>query len=65
MNLKSCDECGVILDMDRLPFAKEIHNEHGDVNHALAEWHSPSDDFRAFVPCPVCTSTIVDTRAAK
>lgn len=62
MNLTSCDQCGVILDMDKLRFAKDIENEDDSINVNVAEWHEPHNCFRAFVPCPVCMNHIVDTR---
>jgi len=57
MNLVSCDNCGVVLDKDKLNFPTNIYRIDGSVNDKLAEWDS--DGFRAKVPCPVCENDIL------
>jgi hypothetical protein len=52
MNLTSCDNCGTVLDKDKLKFAKDLFGDDYDVNHDVAMWDG--EDYVAFVDCPVC-----------
>lgn len=59
MKLISCDNCAVLLDQDKLPFATDIHEEDGSIDGAKARWHSDKREYCAFVPCPVCQGDIL------
>lgn len=57
MKLMSCDNCAVVLDGDKLRFPADIHNAHGDVDLAKAEWSG--DAWVPFCNCPVCAEPIL------
>ena len=60
MNLTSCDNCGVVLDRDKLCLPKDIWDEEGmSVDPEKAMWDG--DNFVAFVGCPVCQEPILKT----
>jgi hypothetical protein len=54
MNLISCDNCGVVLDADKLDFP---------IFHTVATdeyvWCSERREWVATVPCPVCKAKIL------
>ena len=52
MNIKSCKNCGVVLDFDELSFPPDIWKEAGDIDSNLGIWDG--DDYVAYLPCPVC-----------
>lgn len=58
MKIISCDNCGVVLDADKLPFAPEsrMHLDDGSVDLDKFKWEG--GDFIAYCPCPVCTTDI-------
>lgn len=56
MNLTSCDNCGIIMDKDKINFP----NAYSDDGFALSTSVWDGDEFVATVPCPVCGSQIVD-----
>ena len=58
MKLISCENCGVILDGDRLLFPHEIHRSDGSINPDNAVW--TGDDYVAKVDCPVCETPITE-----
>jgi hypothetical protein len=60
MNLRSCYMCGVVLDMDMLPFPKLIENPDGTINDNLAAWDG--DRYVPKVECPVCHHEILKTK---
>jgi hypothetical protein len=62
MNLRSCDSCGVVLDLDKLMFPdqKQWWHEDGSVDETLAGWNGNASAWRAKVPCPVCKSDIFE-----
>ena len=57
MYLISCDNCGVVLDGNKLPFPSDIYNDDGSVNEHAASWNG-----NGFVPktkCPVCGEEVL------
>ena len=54
MNLISCDNCGVILDKDKLTFP-EAYDENGEIT-VDAIW--TGEEFITTIPCPVCEEKI-------
>lgn len=57
MNLTSCDNCGVVLDKDKLPFPDDLWNDDGgSIDTDKAVWDG--DTFVAFTQCPICQSEI-------
>jgi len=58
MNLVSCDECGVVLDKDKLSFPLRFYDENNEVDSNKAEWDSGNREFVAVVKCPVCQSNV-------
>ena len=53
MNLKSCERCGVVLDLSKMNFATTIDKE------TRSEWMG-SNNFSPILPCPVCKADIVN-----
>ena len=58
MNLLSCNNCGTVLDKNKLPFPLDIENEEG-VDDNKAGWDG--EDFVAKVRCPVCKNYMLET----
>jgi hypothetical protein len=60
MKIQSCDNCGVILDIDKLyfPDSKIYEREDGTLDESKVMWCGSA--WRPFVPCPVCQNKIVD-----
>ncbi len=56
MNIKSCNECGVVLDLNKLRFPKEIEKGDGSIDCDKAVWDGNS--YVPFVKCPVCAGEI-------
>ena len=52
MNLKSCDNCGVVLDLNKMDFATTIDDR------SQIEWND--DHYSPVEPCPVCKADIVN-----
>lgn len=55
MDIVSCTNCGVVLDVSKLPFP-EIELEGGNIDTANATW--TGDSWVAITPCPVCQDFI-------
>ena len=53
MNLKSCDKCGVVLDLSKMDFITEITEDMDKM-----EWNG--DSYCPILPCPVCKADIVN-----
>ena len=61
MNIISCDNCGVLLDADRLSFPTDLYKEENgyiQADETKAVW-GKEGGFVPFVPCPVCGSKVV------
>lgn len=58
MNLVSCDECGVVLDKDKLSFPMGFYDEDNEVDNNKAEWDSGERMFVAVIKCPVCGENV-------
>lgn len=63
MNLTSCDNCGVVLDKDKLPFPKDIEIEdekYGGylIDETKAIWRKYEGTYIPAIPCPVCKELI-------
>jgi len=56
MNLISCEECGVVIDVGRLYFPHDIYKDDGTIGDDLAVWDG--EDYVAYLPCPVCNSPV-------
>lgn len=52
MNIISCDNCGVVLDANKLGFRDVIEDENGEVDLNIAVWHDGR--FVPYTRCPVC-----------
>lgn len=57
MNLASCDNCGVVLDKDKLGFPEDIRDYDYCVDESKAVWDG--DNWVAFTKCPVCEHQIL------
>lgn len=58
MKLISCDECGTVLDGDKLEWPEEIYNYDGSINPRVAKWSDKHKDWAPLVDCPVCKSAV-------
>lgn len=57
MNLTSCDNCGVVLDLNKLDFPVDIYDDNGTVNEEFAEW--AGYEFAPKTKCPICGESIL------
>lgn len=57
MNLTSCDNCGVVLDKDKLNFPEDIYDAENCIDFAKAVWVEMW--YAPFIPCPVCGEKIL------
>ena len=51
MNLMSCDQCGVVLDKDKLTIPDIIEDD-GGIDTDNAGW--TGDGYAPIITCPVC-----------
>lgn len=58
MNLKSCDDCGVVIDIEKVSFPYNIQDEDGYIEENSA-WNG--DKFVAKIKCPVCNNDILES----
>ena len=58
MNLISCDECGVVLDKNKLKFPTSKYMDDGTIDHSKSTWRN--GEYLLFVKCPVCMAEILD-----
>lgn len=58
MNIKSCEHCGVVLDLDVLEFPDNIYKEDGSVDGKLGAWSYEAGDYKPYVRCPICETCI-------
>ena len=58
MNLISCNNCGIVLDKDRLDFPDELIFEPGMLDMSKATW--TGDKYVPYISCPVCNNSIID-----
>ena len=56
MNLTSCEQCGVVIDKDRLIFPDTHDHDSMEMIMENVEWDG--DDYVAIAPCPVCGKNI-------
>lgn len=57
MNLCSCENCGVVLDKDKLSFPQQALFEDG-IDPAFGAYNQEARRFETFVACPVCKTQI-------
>ena len=59
MNLVSCDECGVVIDVDKnlFPSKHKLYKDDGTIDHDRAAWDG--QDYTPKISCPVCDADIV------
>ena len=59
MNLISCDNCGVVLDKDKLKFPEVPDDCDTDIwYNKNAVWYGAG--YHPIIPCPVCKNDVVD-----
>ena len=61
MNLTSCDNCGTVLDKDKLNFPDENYvwdEDAGTIDETKAKYNQRSRDWGVYVPCPVCKADV-------
>ena len=64
MNLISCDQCGVVLDHDKLMFPPVYdHKEHRIIEKNCV-WDDENEDYSAVIDCPACSGKIKELRCA-
>lgn len=61
MDLISCDNCGVVIDVDKI-FLNEVYDHDGVVcDHVEVE----GDEYVAKTICPVCDTVIIERRSKR
>ena len=60
MKIKGCDECGVVVDLDKMYFPSPLYKKDGSVDTTRAIWDSYKEEFVAYLPCPVCSNPITE-----
>jgi hypothetical protein len=58
MKLISCDNCAAVYDQDKMNFSDES-NEYDAEGCIREEFCWDGNDFVPFLPCAVCSSTIM------
>lgn len=60
MDLTSCEECGVVLDKNNLPFPDEDEIWNEDYGYILDKsvWCNTQERYLPATPCPVCKNLI-------
>lgn len=56
MKLKSCDICGVVLDLEQIEQPEDIYDKEGVIIDSLTIWENR--DFYPAFNCPVCKNKI-------
>lgn len=60
MNLTSCENCGVVLDKDKLNFPFSIENDDGSMAIDRGVYNSRTSEYTAYVDCPVCKNPVME-----
>lgn len=58
MNLISCNNCGVVLDQNKLNFPTDIRDEDGCIDPGEGAWDPDYGEHRPYIECPVCESQV-------
>lgn len=56
MNLVSCDNCAVVLDISKIP-TTELRDSDGNLVVEKARWNG--EDYQLIIDCPVCKHDIM------
>jgi hypothetical protein len=59
MNLISCDNCGVVLDVGKLDFPQGLDPSHPPDVDELFAWDKDRGEWVPTVHCPVCDEKIL------
>ena len=61
MRLKSCDNCGIVLDISKIeiPNKDKMYDENAETNYEFANWSSSKQCIVPMIRCPVCKSEIL------
>lgn len=57
MNLKSCNNCYIVIDANKIEIREDATNDDGSINTNLAEWIDGK--FVSFIKCPICQNHII------
>ena len=60
MDLKSCDNCGVVVDVSRMSLVEEMDDDLEEMVYAVVWEHREMYNYYA---CPVCKSKILEERS--
>jgi len=60
MNLTSCDNCGVVLDKDKLKFPADIYDSDDCIDSTKAVYSDRHDAYVPYVACPVCVHPVLE-----
>jgi hypothetical protein len=59
MKLISCNNCGVVLDQDKLSFADDIYDDQDScVDPAKGEYDQDRGEYFAYISCPACKEPV-------
>lgn len=56
MNLRSCDNCGVVIDLSKRKFPEDIMREDYSIDERLGVWDG--NKWVGYIECPVCKNRI-------
>ncbi len=59
MNLISCNQCGTVLDKEKLIFPSTHHHDYQTLIEENVKWNGSGHV--AFINCPVCSAEILET----
>jgi len=58
MNLISCQNCGCVLDKDRIIMPDTHNHDTQETIEGNVRWSSDAQDYRPIIDCPTCNSII-------
>ena len=58
MNLISCNQCGVVINKDRLSFPDIYDHDRMELIEGTYKWNGENET--AYVECPVCGEPILE-----
>ncbi len=66
MNIKSCDGCGLVYDLDKIKFPSPYNDEDLDQDGGLDSnkftWCNESGSFKPFIECLICETPIISDK---
>jgi hypothetical protein len=60
MNLRSCENCGIVVDVDIVNFPDDMYDHNNEIDEKCVEWYD--GEFVVFINCPLCKGKIRDIK---